>query len=343
MGGYLSEKEAKLAGRYLQAITEAVGSSAFLETVLREYTSLFGLDYCHLANMTEELDINIHLSRGDGDGVFSPYDEFGEHCIFKNEALIYPPAPMPVSINSSTFTALARENPLYDAISKNVLHLTTIAGVHPDRNGIIGLRYDRRTITDSERIINSIIAPHILSLYHLHLKMVQYRDLNGYLVHEISRSHVTPFIILDSRFHVILNHNGFTDSLTRFGLTEHDIITALEHYGPELIQKKCEQHDFFKYRPAELPVQCILETVLINGGFYYKIQLVENTLNIPGKQITHREEEVYALVKKGYTNRKIAEELSISEETVKRHLSNLYLKTGAQNRTALSQMDFHWN
>lgn len=343
MGGYLSEKEAELLGRSLLAITNAAGSSVFQETVLQEYSSLFGLDYCHLAHMTEKLDINIHLSQGDGEGVFSPYGEHGEHCIFKNDALIYPPAPIPVSIDNSTFTAIAQENPLYDAIRNNVSYLTTIAGVHPDRNGLIGLRYDQRPITDGERIINSILAPNILSLYHLHQKMVRYHDLNSFLINEVTRSHESPFIILDSRFRIILNHNGFSDNLKRFGLTEHDIITTMERYGIDSITRTCEQQDSCCISPGAFPVVLRIEPALINRYYYYKIQPVESTVNIIGKQITRREHEIYEMVKSGLTNRVIAETLSISEETVKRHLSNLYLKTGAPNRTALSQMDFRWN
>lgn len=51
-------------------------------------------------------------------------------------------------------------------------------------------------------------------------------------------------------------------------------------------------------------------------------------------RLTEREREVLALVATGRTSRAIADELSISEKTVARHLSNIYAKLGVQSRAA---------
>lgn len=48
---------------------------------------------------------------------------------------------------------------------------------------------------------------------------------------------------------------------------------------------------------------------------------------------TPRETEVLALVAKGNSNKEIASELSLSEETVKHHISNLLKKLNARDRT----------
>ncbi|MGD8751807.1 MAG: response regulator transcription factor, partial [Anaerolineales bacterium] len=50
-------------------------------------------------------------------------------------------------------------------------------------------------------------------------------------------------------------------------------------------------------------------------------------------KLTERELEILKLVGKGLSNRNIAEQLFISENTVKYHLRNILQKTGAQNRT----------
>lgn len=52
----------------------------------------------------------------------------------------------------------------------------------------------------------------------------------------------------------------------------------------------------------------------------------------PG-QLTARETEILALVAEGRTNAQIAARLRVSENTVKFHLQNLYLKLKLQNRT----------
>ncbi|HEU5431289.1 MAG TPA: response regulator transcription factor, partial [Thermomicrobiales bacterium] len=50
--------------------------------------------------------------------------------------------------------------------------------------------------------------------------------------------------------------------------------------------------------------------------------------------LTPREREVLRAVAVGKSNREIAAALFLSEKTVERHLSNIYAKTGAENRVA---------
>lgn len=50
-------------------------------------------------------------------------------------------------------------------------------------------------------------------------------------------------------------------------------------------------------------------------------------------QLTDRERETLSLVAEGRTNAQIARRLKVSENTVKFHLQNLYLKLGVTNRT----------
>lgn len=50
------------------------------------------------------------------------------------------------------------------------------------------------------------------------------------------------------------------------------------------------------------------------------------------QHITPREIQVLVLVAQGRLNKEIAGRLSISTETVKQHLKNIYQKTGAQNK-----------
>lgn len=52
--------------------------------------------------------------------------------------------------------------------------------------------------------------------------------------------------------------------------------------------------------------------------------------------LTPREVEIVSAIVKGYTNRDIAEEFSIAEQTVKHHLSNIFDKVGVSNRLELA-------
>jgi DNA-binding NarL/FixJ family response regulator len=52
--------------------------------------------------------------------------------------------------------------------------------------------------------------------------------------------------------------------------------------------------------------------------------------------LTSREIEIISAIQTGNTNREIATKLSISEETVKRHLSNIFGKLGVSSRLELA-------
>lgn len=53
-------------------------------------------------------------------------------------------------------------------------------------------------------------------------------------------------------------------------------------------------------------------------------------------KLTAREREIIQLITQGCTNRDIADKLGISEETVKRHLTNIFDKVGMSNRLELA-------
>ncbi len=50
-------------------------------------------------------------------------------------------------------------------------------------------------------------------------------------------------------------------------------------------------------------------------------------------ELTKREREILVLIAKGYINKEIAQNLSISEKTVKNHISNLFKKIDVSDRT----------
>jgi len=54
-------------------------------------------------------------------------------------------------------------------------------------------------------------------------------------------------------------------------------------------------------------------------------------------KLTRRETDVLRRVLNGFKNTDIAEDLEITEQTVKDHLSNIYMKLGVENRFALAQ------
>jgi DNA-binding NarL/FixJ family response regulator len=55
-------------------------------------------------------------------------------------------------------------------------------------------------------------------------------------------------------------------------------------------------------------------------------------------QLTRRERDIVGAVRRGLRNSEVADELGITEGTVKRHLSNIFAKTGVNDRTALKRL-----
>jgi DNA-binding NarL/FixJ family response regulator len=63
----------------------------------------------------------------------------------------------------------------------------------------------------------------------------------------------------------------------------------------------------------------------------------------PGARLSPRELEVLQRIAAGKTNRSIAAELSLSENTVHRHVSNIFTKLGVGSRTAAAAYAFEHN
>jgi two-component system nitrate/nitrite response regulator NarL len=61
----------------------------------------------------------------------------------------------------------------------------------------------------------------------------------------------------------------------------------------------------------------------------------------PAQTLTVREMRVIAAVVEGATNREIAEQLGMSEQTVKNHLSHIFDKVGVSNRLELALFAIH--
>lgn len=61
------------------------------------------------------------------------------------------------------------------------------------------------------------------------------------------------------------------------------------------------------------------------------------------RELSQREQEVTALICLNYTNRQIAQRLSISPETVKTHIRNLLRKLGMRSKEQLRQALKDWD
>jgi len=58
----------------------------------------------------------------------------------------------------------------------------------------------------------------------------------------------------------------------------------------------------------------------------------QTNVSYTANHITPREIQILALMAQGIMNKEIAQRLNISTETVKKHLKNIYQKTGSHNK-----------
>ncbi len=79
-------------------------------------------------------------------------------------------------------------------------------------------------------------------------------------------------------------------------------------------------------------IDSLLSILRINGGVVIRHKQAE-TVPVDAQPLTDREKEVLALVAEGYSNKMIANQLGISERTVKNHLTYIMIKLRASDRT----------
>ena len=73
--------------------------------------------------------------------------------------------------------------------------------------------------------------------------------------------------------------------------------------------------------------------LILSGGLYLPPQWLEKPATAQPESLTHRQLELLRLLVVGKTNKEIARDLSISDKTVKAHLSEIFRRLGASNRT----------
>lgn len=119
----------------------------------------------------------------------------------------------------------------------------------------------------------------------------------------------------------------FNDFMLKYGFYDEMVIT-LKHneeiIGAIGVASKESSHQFTKHDVLR---------------FDYLSQIISSALLHCREEIKHpltsREIEIISLVRKGYTNSHIGEELYISINTVKKHLNNIFQKLGVFNRVEL--------
>jgi DNA-binding NarL/FixJ family response regulator len=112
-------------------------------------------------------------------------------------------------------------------------------------------------------------------------------------------------------------------------------IVVLTSYGGGDDVTRAIQSGASGYVLKSMPVEQVLEAIRVvsSGGQYIPREIAGRISQCMHSGMSVREIEVLRLIGRGRSNKEIASELRIAESTVKAHLTNIFEKLGAADRT----------
>ena len=112
-------------------------------------------------------------------------------------------------------------------------------------------------------------------------------------------------------------------------------ILVLSTYGGGDDVSRAVQSGASGYAMKSMPLEQVLDAVRVvhAGGQYIPSEIASRMSQRLQSELSTRELEVLRLIGKGCSNKEIASELGIVEGTVKAHVTNIFTKLGAVDRT----------
>jgi DNA-binding NarL/FixJ family response regulator len=154
-----------------------------------------------------------------------------------------------------------------------------------------------------------------------------------------------PFMPRMSGLEALGELQGHTNRMRTILLTasidKPQLLTAVQLGVRGLIPKDSTTEVLFDAIVSVLAGQCFLGRALLTDFIEMVRPLIESARAQGGKLsfgLTPREREVLTLVSAGCTNKEIARQCAVSEETIKHHLTRIFGKLGASNRTELAML-----
>jgi two-component system, NarL family, nitrate/nitrite response regulator NarL len=128
------------------------------------------------------------------------------------------------------------------------------------------------------------------------------------------------------------------------GASSGDLVVMLKHGGRGILHKRTTPALLFKSVRAVCRGEYWIghESIMVLVDALRSAPVSPMEVASPNSfRLTGREMEIVTSIVDGATNREIAQKLSISEQTVKHHLTNIFGKTGVSNRLELALFVMH--
>ncbi|SDM71858.1 two component transcriptional regulator, LuxR family [Bacillus sp. OK048] len=114
-----------------------------------------------------------------------------------------------------------------------------------------------------------------------------------------------------------------------------DLFTAIQYGAQGYLLKNMDPDEWIKYLHSVVEGKSDA-TRGMAGKLLYQFREKDLQNSSQAKSLTRREMEILLLISEGISNKKIADQLFISENTVKNHLKNLLEKLELENRVQLA-------
>ncbi len=127
--------------------------------------------------------------------------------------------------------------------------------------------------------------------------------------------------------------------LVTAAVEKEQLVTALQLGARGIVLKDAAASDIVQAIRAVMAGQYWFERSAVTDLVQVLHKLIADAKQPPPKpkfNLTARELQVIAAIVEGCTNRDVAQKFSISEETVKRHVTNIFDKVGVSNRLELA-------
>ncbi len=159
---------------------------------------------------------------------------------------------------------------------------------------------------------------------------------NGGALLDCVRQHKPDVAVIDLKLPE-LDGIACLDRIREEKLPVHVLILTAFSDGESMLQALEHDADGFalKTDPPSQTIAAIHQVAYGQMVFPSVVRqwLTERQRPGPASELSEREREVLVLVAEGLTNAQIAEQLSVSESTVKFHLQHVFEKLGVTNRT----------
>ena len=133
----------------------------------------------------------------------------------------------------------------------------------------------------------------------------------------------------------LLKSKGIKPLILTTGANEDTILNALKAGAKGYLSESATTQNLVKAIESLVKGEVWVERKMVSRIVEGEVDInhpIRQQRKQTKEQLTHREKEVLALLKEGYSNKQIAEKLYISEKTVKSHLNNIFKRFNVSGR-----------